>query len=192
MKVFIRKSISEESLIAGCIKQNGSDQKALFDKYSGRMLTVCNRYIKDRLEAEGVMVTAFVKIFERIAQFSGEGNFEGWMRRIMVNESLMYLRKHKNMSLTIDIEEAHHLPNFEVLDDHLQAADLLQMISELPVGYRTVFNLYAIEGFSHKEIAEQLNIHENTSKSQLSRARAYLQKRLTEMEQQIEMSHGIK
>lgn len=192
MKLFIRKSVSEESLIAGCIKQKGSDQKALFDKYSGRMLAVCNRYIKDKLEAEGVMVTAFVKIFERITQYSGEGNFEGWMRRIMVNESLMYIRKHKSMSLNIDIEEAHHLPNFEAIEDHLQAADLLQLISELPVGYRTVFNLYAIEGYSHKEIAEQLKISENTSKSQLSRARAHLQKCLIEMEQEIEMSHGIK
>ncbi len=192
MKVFVRKSISEESLIAGCIKQKGSDQKALFDKYSGRMLAVCNRYIKDRLEAEGVMVTAFVKIFERIDQYSGEGNFEGWMRRIMVNESLMYLRKHKSMALNIDIEEAHHLPNFDALDDHLQVGDLMQMISELPVGYRTVFNLYAIEGYSHKEIAEQLNINENTSKSQLSRARAHLQTKLIEMEQNLSMSHGIK
>ena len=192
MKLFIRKSVSEESLIAGCIKQKGSDQKALFDKYSGRMLAVCSRYIKDKLEAEGVMVTAFVKIFERITQYSGEGNFEGWMRRIMVNESLMYIRKHKSMSLNIDIEEAHHLPNFEAVEDHLQAEDLLQMISELPVGYRTVFNLYAIEGYSHKEIAEQLNISENTSKSQLSRARAHLQKCLVDMEQEIEMNHGIK
>ncbi len=192
MKVFIRKSITEESLIAGCIKQKGSDQKALFDKYSGRMLAVCSRYIKDRLEAEGVMVTAFVKIFERITQFSGEGNFEGWMRRIMVNESLMYLRKHKNMSLHIDIEDAYEIPNTDIMEDHLQEADLLQMINELPVGYRTIFNLYAIEGFSHKEIAEQLKINENTSKSQLSRARAHLQKRLVEMEQNITRNHGIK
>ncbi len=192
MKVFIRKSITEESLIAGCIKQKGSDQKALFDKYSGRMLVVCSRYIKDKLEAEGVMVTAFVKIFERITQFSGEGNFEGWMRRIMVNESLMYLRKHKNMSLHIDIEDAYQIPNTDIMEDHLQEADLLQMISELPVGYRTIFNLYAIEGFSHKEIAEQLKINENTSKSQLSRARAHLQKKLVEMDQNINTNHGIK
>jgi RNA polymerase sigma-70 factor (ECF subfamily) len=90
----------------------------------------------------------------------------------------------------MDIEEAHHLPNFDAMEDHLQTEDLMQMISELPVGYRTVFNLYAIEGYSHKEIAEQLNINENTSKSQLSRARVHLQKRLAEMEQEITVSHG--
>jgi len=190
MKVFINKSKTEEDLIVGCIKQKASAQRALFDKYSGRMLSLCRRYVKDVLEAEGVMITAFTKIFERIEQFTGEGNFEGWMKRIMVNESLQYLRKHKNMSLNMDIEEAHHLPNFDAMEDHLQTEDLMQMISELPVGYRTVFNLYAIEGYSHKEIAEQLNINENTSKSQLSRARVHLQKRLAEMEQEITVSHG--
>jgi RNA polymerase sigma-70 factor (ECF subfamily) len=190
MKVFINKSKTEEDLIAGCIKQKASAQRALFDKYSGRMLSLCRRYVKDVLEAEGVMITAFTKIFERIEQYTGEGNFEGWMKRIMVNESLQYLRKHKNMQLNMDIEEAHHLPNYDAMEDHLQTEDLMQMIAELPVGYRTVFNLYAIEGFSHKEIAEQLNINENTSKSQLSRARVYLQKRLAEMEQEIVVSHG--
>ncbi|WKK83497.1 RNA polymerase sigma factor [Marivirga arenosa] len=190
MKVFINKSKTEEDLIAGCIKQKASAQKALFDKYSGRMLSLCRRYVKDMLEAEGVMITAFTKIFERINQYTGEGNFEGWMKRIMVNESLQYLRKHKNMQLNMDIEEAHHLPNYDAMEDHLQTEDLMQMISELPVGYRTVFNLYAIEGYSHKEIAEQLNINENTSKSQLSRARTFLQKRLAEMEQEIAIGHG--
>ena len=190
MKVFINKSKSEEALIAGCIKQKASAQSALFDKYSSRMLSLCRRYVKDVLEAEGVMITAFTKIFERIEQYTGEGNFEGWMKRIMVNEALMYLRKYKNMQLHIDIEEANHLPNFEVSTDHLEAADLMQMITELPVGYRTVFNLYAIEGYSHKEIAEQLKINENTSKSQLSRARVYLQKRLAEMDQEIIINHG--
>jgi RNA polymerase sigma-70 factor (ECF subfamily) len=190
MKVFINKSKTEEDLIAGCIKQKASAQRALFDKYSGRMLGLCRRYVKDVLEAEGVMITAFTKIFERNEQYTGEGNFEGWMKRIMVNESLQYLRKHKNMQLNMDIEEAHHLPNYDAMEDHLQTEDLMQMISELPVGYRTVFNLYAIEGYSHKEIAEQLNINENTSKSQLSRARVHLQKRLAEMEQEIAVSHG--
>lgn len=190
MKVFINKSKTEEDLIAGCIKQKASAQRALFDKHSGRMLSICRRYVKDALEAEGIMITAFTKIFERISQYTGEGNFEGWMKRIMVNESLQYLRKHKNMQLNIDIEEAYHLPNLDAMEDHLQTEDLMQMIGELPVGYRTVFNLYAIEGYSHKEIATQLNINENTSKSQLSRARAQLQKRLAAMEQEIEISHG--
>ncbi|MFQ3213705.1 MAG: RNA polymerase sigma factor (sigma-70 family), partial [Marivirga sp.] len=144
------------------------------------------------LEAEGTMVTAFVKIFERINQYSGEGSFEGWMRRIMVNESLMYLRKNKNMSLNIDIEEVYELPQFNRLEDHLEAADLMTLINQLPVGYRTVFNLYAIEGYSHKEIGEKLSVSENTSKSQLSRARSSLQKQLVELEQNLITRHGIK
>jgi len=192
MKVFIQKSTTEEKLIAGCRAQKGSAQKALFGKYSGRMLSICCRYIKDKLEAEGTMVIAFVKIFERIEQYSGEGNFEGWMKRIMVNESLMYLRKNKNMSLNVDINEVYDNPNFETLEDHLEADDLLKLINELPIGYRTVFNLYAIEGYSHREIAEQLKISENTSKSQLSRARNLLQKRLADLEQNIQVSHGTK
>jgi RNA polymerase sigma factor (sigma-70 family) len=138
------------------------------------------------------MVTAFVKIFERINQYSGEGSFEGWMRRIMVNESLMYLRKNKNMSLNIDIEEVYELPQFNRLEDHLEAADLMTLINQLPVGYRTVFNLYAIEGYSHKEIGEKLSVSENTSKSQLSRARSSLQKQLVELEQNLITRHGIK
>lgn len=192
MKVFIQKSTTEEKLIAGCKKQKGSAQKALFDKYSGKMLSICCRYINDNLEAEGTMVTAFVKIFERINQYSGEGSFEGWMRRIMVNESLMYLRKNKNMSLNIDIEEVYELPQFNRLEDHLEAADLMTLINQLPVGYRTVFNLYAIEGYSHKEIGEKLSVSENTSKSQLSRARSSLQKQLVELEQNLITRHGIK
>lgn len=192
MKVFIQKSKTEESLITGCKNQKASAQKALFDKYSGLMLSICNRYIHDRLEAEGTMVTAFVKIFEKINQYSGEGSFEGWIRRITVNESLTYIRKNKNMSLNIDIEEVYENPQFEKLEDHLEAEDLLNLIDKLPVGYRTVFNLYAIEGYSHKEIGEKLAISENTSKSQLSRARSYLQKQLLELEQNLKVNHGIK
>lgn len=192
MKVFIQKSISEENLIAACRKQKSSAQKALFDKHSRKMLSICCRYINDKLEAEGTMVSAFVKIFERINQYNGEGSFEGWMRRIMVNESLMYLRKNKNMSLNIDIEEVYETPQFEQLENHLEAQDLLNLINQLPVGYRTVFNLYAIEGYSHKEISEKLAVSENTSKSQLSRARSCLQKQLLELEQHLNLHHEIK
>ena len=192
MKVFIQKSITEESLIAGCKKHKQNAQKALYEKYAPVMLSICNRYIKDRLEAEGTMVTAFVKIFERIDQYSGDGSFEGWMKRIMVNESLMYIRRNKNMALSVDIEDVYDSSDFNHMEDHLEAEDLLVLIKELPVGYRTIFNLYAIEGFSHKEIAEQLNISENTSKSQLSRARAQLQKRLIELEKNLIQHHGIK
>ena len=128
---------------------------------------------------------AFTKIFERIDQYKNEGSFEGWIRRVMVNESLSYLRKSKNMYLEMDIAAADREPDFSRAESDLEAADLLKMIGDLPTGYRVVFNLYAIDGYSHHEIADQLGISENTSKSQLSRARALLQKRLVEAERQL-------
>lgn len=132
------------------------------------------------MEAEDVLVTAFTKILDKIEQYKSEGSFEGWIRRIVVNESLTYLRRNKNMYLELDLEAANYEPDYQTISDHLEAEDLLKMIGELPSGYRIVFNLYAIDGYSHKEIAEQLGISENTSKSQLSRARVYLQKILTD------------
>jgi RNA polymerase sigma-70 factor (ECF subfamily) len=130
------------------------------------------------MEAEDVLVTAFTKIFERIDQFKGEGSFEGWIRRVIVNEALTYLRRNRSMYLETDLEAADREPDYQNISDHLEAEELMQMIQELPSGYRIVFNMYAIDGYSHKEIADQLGISENTSKSQLSRARTYLQKML--------------
>ena len=131
-----------------------------------------------------MLITAFTKLFERIDQFKGEGSFEGWIRRIIVNESLTYLRRNKNVYLETEIEAVDREPDFAKLENSLEAEDLMKLISQLPTGYRMVFNLYAIDGFSHKEIAEQLGISENTSKSQLSRARALLQKNLVELEKE--------
>lgn len=147
------------------------------------------RYIHDREEAEHVMIGGMVKVYEKLVQFNEEGSFEGWIRRIMVNESLMYIRKNKNMSLEVEIEAVDYEPNYHVLEQTLEANDLMQLVGELPVGYRTVFNLYAIEGYNHKEIAEMLEINENTSKSQLSRARKYLQNRLEAL-QKVEIEKG--
>ncbi|MEQ9299827.1 MAG: sigma-70 family RNA polymerase sigma factor [Cyclobacteriaceae bacterium] len=185
MTLNLYTSTSEEELIKGCRQNKARAQKALFDKYSGKMLGVVLRYIKDRDESEEVMITSFMKVFDKIDQFKSEGSFEGWIRRIMVNESLMYLRKNKNMYLEVDLEKADRDPNYGQLSDHLEAEDLMRMVQELPMGYRTVFNMYAIEGFSHAEIAEHLGINVNTSKSQLSRARAVLQKQLIALETDV-------
>ena len=146
------------------------------------MLGLCRRYIKDSNEAESVMITGFLKVFDKIDQFSGEGSFEGWVRRIMVNESLLYLRKNKGMYIEVDIEYADLEPNYDLASANLQTEDLLKLVNSLPVGYRTVFNMFAIEGYSHQEIANKLQISENTSKSQLSRARKMLQKQIIEKE----------
>ena len=182
----INKSLTEEELLEGCRKGKASSQKKLYDRLTPKMLGVCIRYIKDKDEAEHVMIGGIVKVFEKMDQFKGDGSFEGWVRRIIVNDCLMYIRKNRNMSLDTDIDEVYDNPNLKVMEDKLDEKDLLKLINDLPIGYRTVFNLYAIEGYSHAEIATQLGINENTSKSQLSRARKWLQARLQEIEQEIE------
>jgi RNA polymerase sigma factor (sigma-70 family) len=171
----------EEDLIKGCLKREGSAQKRLYDTYSSKMYGLCYRYVKDSMEAEDILVTAFMKVFDKIEQFKSEGSFEGWIRRIVVNEALTHLRRNRSMYLETELEQADREPDYN-LSDHLEAEDLLNMIQELPAGYRIVFNMYAIDGYSHKEIADHLGINENTSKSQLSRARVYLQKLLLERE----------
>jgi RNA polymerase sigma factor (sigma-70 family) len=170
----------EDELIKGCLRREPNAQQQLFDLYSSKMYGLCYRYVRHAMEAEDILVTAFTKVFDRIGQFKGEGSFEGWIRRIMVNEALTYLRKSRTMYLETDLAQADREPDYDKLSDHLETEDLLKMIQELPAGYRLVFNMYAIDGYSHKEIAEQLGISENTSKSQLSRARVYLQKMLAE------------
>ena len=155
------------------------------------MLGLCRRYVRGEQEAEDVMINGFMKVFSRIDSFEEKGSFEGWMKRIMINESLGFIRKHKAMYLETDIEEADRQPDLDRLSGALEANDLLKMINELPSGYRTIFNLYAIEGYSHKEIGELLGINENTSKSQLSRARAQLQVKLLETERVLEKNKII-
>lgn len=179
----------ESELIEGCRKGTPSAQKSLYDQMAGKMFSLCCRYIKDRMEAEDVLVTSFTKVFERIDQYKGEGSFEGWVRRIVVNESLTYLRRNKSMYLETDLEVADREPDLSSMSDQLEAEDLLRLVAELPTGYRIVFNMYAIDGFSHKEIADHLGISENTSKSQLSRARVQLQARLIEMEKEVRTNH---
>ena len=170
----------EDELIKGCLKRDRTSQQRLYDLYSSKMYGICYRYVRNPMEAEDILVTAFTKIFERIDQFKGEGSFEGWIRRVMVNEALTHLRKARTMYLETDLEQADREPDYGRLADHLEEEDLLNMIQQLPAGYRVVFNMYAIDGYSHKEIADHLGISENTSKSQLSRARVYLQKMLAE------------
>jgi len=183
MKLQIRKSTLETDLINGCKRQNAKAQQAVYDKYAPIMLGLCRRYIQEAQEAEDVMIKGFMKVFSKIDKYEGKGSFEGWMKRIIINEALGYLRKNKAMYLEIELEAADREPDFDRLSTELEEMDLLKMINELPSGYKAIFNLYAIEGYSHKEIGELMGISENTSKSQLSRARMHLQKRLLETEQ---------
>jgi len=183
---------NEQELIKGCIRRDPTAQRRLYDTFSPKMYAICCRYVKDSMEAEDVLVTAFTKILERIDQYKGEGSFEGWIRRVVVNEALTYLRRNRNMYVETELEAADREPDYNTISDHLEAEDLLSIIQQLPSGYRMVFNMYAIDGYSHKEIAEQLNISENTSKSQLSRARVHLQKILLEQQYTVnQQRHDI-
>lgn len=144
------------------------------------MYPLCCRYVKDPIDAEDVLVTAFTHILERINQYRGDGSLEGWIKRAVINESLSFLRKKKKMMILAEIEDAERELKGRKFYDPLAEEDLLKLIGELPPGYRAVFNLYAIDGYTHKEIAELLNISENTSKSQLSRARTCLQRLISQ------------
>jgi RNA polymerase sigma factor (sigma-70 family) len=190
MKLRINKSITEEELVKACKKRDQKAQRTLYQEYCDGMLGLCIRYVNDRFEAEEIMIKGFVKAFEKIDQFQGDGSFEGWLRKIMVNEALGFIRIQKNLLMSVEIEEAEREPDYQALQVELEVADLLAMINNLPYGYRTVFNLYAIEGYTHKEIAEMMGISENTSKSQLSRARAHLQKYLIMQENQLNKRFG--
>ncbi len=165
-------------LVEQCQRGNTFAQKRLYDHYVGRLFRVSLRYVRDESEAEEVLMNAFLKVFGSIQNFiyRDDNSFEAWLRRIVVNEALQHLRStRKILSIHAD-EETVNYPDVDSLPDAaLNVEQLHSLIRELPPGYRTVFNLYAIEGFTHAEIASQLAISENTSKSQLSKARALLQ-----------------
>ncbi len=177
---------SEIQLITALKRADSRAQKVVYERYSGKMMAVCVRYIANRSDAEEVMIDGFMRGFERIAQFREEGSFEGWLRRIMVTESLMFLRRAKTWRQEIALDEIASEPDYEWAEDFLEVDDLLRLVGQLPEGYRTVFNLYAIEGYTHQEIASELGISEGTSKSQLSRARLWLQTSLVKLEREYE------
>ena len=166
--------MTEQEIIQGCRQKNRKAQQALYDKYSPKMFGICKRYVKRYEDAEDVLVDALFKAMTKIDMFSGNGSFEGWIRRIVVNESLMHLRKNNNFKLTVELNNIDIKTEVTVEDD-LAAEDILKLLAKLPTGYRTVFNLYVVEGFKHREIAEQLGISINTSKSQLILAKKKLQ-----------------
>lgn len=175
----MKKDLSH--IITGCRKGDSRSQKKLYDTYAPLFLSMAMRYTNSYEEAEDVMIHAFYKIFDKLDSFKGEGSFEGWMKRIVVNESLMQIRKRNNLHLAVEINDVDSAETKNVVDD-LQYQDLMQLLEQLPVGYRTVFNLYVIEGYKHREIAELLQISINTSKSQLILAK----KRLRTMIEQLE------
>ena len=167
------------TLVNECVKGNARAQRMLFDKFAGKMMSVCLRYAKSTEQAEDVLQDGFVKVFMKLSDYKKEGSLEGWVRRIMVNTALDQIRKEVKFKGNLDIEDVgYKIENNAFITEQLMAEDLMKLVRAMPDGYRIVFNMFAIEGYSHAEIAETLGVTENTSKSQYSRARAYLRERL--------------
>ena len=170
---------SSDQLIKKAAKNNREAQHVLFETYAPKMLSVCRYYVKDVQKAEEAMLNGFFKAFTRLSSFKNEGSFEGWLRKIMVRESISLLRQQKQIEFSI--EDVEPLKELSItIDAHLEINEIQRLIDELPEGYKMVFVMYAIEGYKHHEIAELLNITEGTSKSQLFKARQWLQEKIKE------------
>lgn len=174
---------SEKEIIKGCIKGEKKYQKLLFDQYAPVLLTVCMRYSHDKANAEDILQEGFIKIFDNLKRFRSEGSLEGWMKRIMVNTALNHYRANLKHIYHKDVDDyAEVIAGNSKIRADLYAKDILAVVQQLPPGYRTVFNMFDIEGYSHKEIAEKLGVSENTSKTQLLKARKLLRKLLADYE----------
>jgi RNA polymerase sigma factor (sigma-70 family) len=179
----IIKLYNEKLLIQKAIQNSREAQQHLFTKHSPKMLGVCRQYVKDLQHAEDLLLTGFLKVFTNLSQFKHEGSFEGWIRRIMVNTCISYLRKKNLVTLSDD----DFIFNDAATDslENTSAEDIQNLIDKLPDGYKMVFNLFAIEGFKHSEIALKLGVSESTSKTQLFRARKLLQENYIKMNKTI-------
>ncbi|MFD1604006.1 RNA polymerase sigma factor [Flavobacterium artemisiae] len=172
----------EAKIIKLAVENNRQAQQQIYSRFSSKMLSVCRQYIKDIQLAEDVMITAFMKVFTNLKNFEHKGSFEGWIRRIMVNECISYLRVQKKVKFAED--EFFTEESFNEIDSQFTVEQIQFLIDALPDGYKMVFNLYAIEGYKHNEIAKMLGINEGTSKSQLSHARKMLQTQITILKKQ--------
>lgn len=175
------EKIDLNTLWEGCQVQDRNAQAQLYHHYSKQMFALCMRYAQNTMEAEDILQNAFIKVFSKHHQYNGKGSLEGWIKRVVINTAIETFRKNHGKQATSLAENEDLQLTSNIDADHTGYKDLLQLIQQLPVGYRTVFNLYAIEGYTHKEIAEMLSISEGASKSQLSRARHWLQQRLVHL-----------
>jgi RNA polymerase sigma-70 factor (ECF subfamily) len=169
----------EKIVIRLAIDNNRSAQQKIYTQFSPKMLSVCRQYIKDIHQAEDIMITAFMKVFVNLKNFQHNGSFEGWIRRIMVNECISHIRVQKKVNF-LD-EENYSEDSFNNIESQFSVEDIQFLIDGLPDGYKMIFNLYAIEGYKHQEIASLLGINEGTSKSQLSHARKILKEQITRL-----------
>lgn len=167
--------ITESDLINGCLKGDRRTQEELYRRFSPKMYAVCLRYAGNAEEAQDILQEGFIKVFKKLDSFRSEGSFEGWIRRIFVNTAIEHFRRKRYLMPVTEKEENTIEGKYLSVLDNLAAADIMALVQELSPGYRTVFNMYVIEGYSHKEIGDILGISEGTSKSQLSRAKVILQ-----------------
>jgi RNA polymerase sigma factor (sigma-70 family) len=175
--------MTEKQLIKACLNHELAAQKQLYDSYAGQMMGVCYRYTKSVEDAEDVLQEGFIRVFTNLQQFKGDGELGAWIRRVMVNTALTYLKRHRRYESAMVFEaNVMHVVADDDPEIKLNQKELAEQIRELPIGYQTVFNLYAIEGFNHIEIGNMLGISENTSRSQYSRARAMLTERLKKID----------
>ncbi len=174
-------TISETDLINGCIRGDRQMQEELYNRFAGKMYAVCLRYANNADDAQDLLQDGFIKVFRNLHRFRAEGSFEGWVRRVFINSSIEHFRKKSLQLSKVSEKEEETIGDTDTtaLDD-LAEKDIVKLIQELSPGYRTVFNLYVVEGYSHKEIGEKLGISEGTSKSQLARARSILQKKVAQ------------
>lgn len=168
--------MENQLLIQGCIRNDAASQRELYNRYSPLLLAICYRYGNSRADAEDMLQESFVKIFTHLQTFKYEGNFEGWLKRITIFTCINFLKKNKRFSEVAELDSAHEVAaqdsNIPLI---MQAKQVIESIKLLPTGFRTILNLYAIEGYSHREIAEMLDIEESTSRSQYSRAKTHLE-----------------
>lgn len=174
--------MTEQELLKGCLEERQDCQRELYKRFAGKMMVVCMRYAKDRYEAEDMLQDGFMKIFDNIGKFKQEGSLEGWIRRIMVNTALNKIRTNKMKFEDLEAGNYQFVDTDSSAIDKLSEQSILEIIQRLPNGYRYVFNMYAIEGFTHKEIADTLGIEEASSRSQYAKARKYLQNQITHLE----------
>ena len=168
-------NITESDLINGCIEGNRRMQESLYQRFAPKMYGVCLRYAGTAEDAEDILQEGFIKIFKKMGSFRGEGSFEGWLRRIFVNTAIEHFRRKRYLQPVSEKEENTIEGKYLSVLDDMAAKDVLALVQQLSPGYRTVFNMYVVEGYTHKEIADMLSISEGTSKSQLSRAKVILQ-----------------
>ncbi len=186
----ITASTSEHDLIQACCRGERAAQQGVYERYSSRLFAICLRYADDYHQAEDLLQEGFLKVFRHITAFRGEGSFEGWLRRIFVNTAIEQHRKKHHLYPLVEVLHTDIEWQDEGVMEQLAADDLMEMVNSLSPGYRTVFNLYAIEGYNHKDIADMLGISEGTSKSQLARARAILQRKVESAPHYAHLSHS--